>query len=136
MKTSHKIGLTVGVLALLALPAISWGVGVATSGPKGLGDAYAEKNSSQNWTAAQARFEDLYADIIATDRKITVAAEQKAADPGDKTAADTYLGTVNYCIGVVGEYNAEARKYLAADFRAADLPAEIDNYDPATDCKE
>ncbi|AWY05716.1 hypothetical protein SEA_GRETCHEN_28 [Microbacterium phage Gretchen] len=136
MKTSHKVLLTLGVLTVLALPAIGWGVGVAVSGPKGQGDAYAQKNSAQNWTAAQARFEELYADIVATDRKITVAAEQKAADPGDKTAADTYLGTVNYCISAVGEYNAEARKYLAADFRAADLPAQIDNYDPSTDCKE
>lgn len=124
------------IVAVVLAPLGAWGFTVATAGIKGQGDAHIKKSSAANWTAAQARFEDIYADIVATDRKLTVAAAQKAADPGDKTAADTYLGTVNYCITAVGEYNAEARKYMAADFRAADLPAQIDNYDRATDCKE
>ncbi|WDS52052.1 membrane protein [Microbacterium phage Caron] len=135
--SKKSIAITVAVvIGVLAIPAAVWGVNVATAGIKGQGDAHVVKSSASNWTAAQARFEELYADIEATDRKITVAAEQKAADPEDKTAADTYLGTVNYCLSVVGEYNAEARKYLAEEFRAADLPAQIDNHDPATDCKE
>lgn len=112
-----------------------WFLNVITSAPKGQGDAYATKNSAANWTAAQARFEDEYADIVATDRKITIAAAALKADPDDATAKDTYAGTVNYCLSIVGDYNADARKYLARDFRAADLPEQIDDSNPATDCK-
>lgn len=113
-----------------------WGISVAVSGPKGVGDAVIKKNSSENWTAAQAKFEDMYADIVASDRKIDVAAATLATDPEDKTFQQTYAGIQTYCLSVVGDYNAEARKYLAEEFRSADLPAEIDNYDPTTDCKE
>lgn len=117
-------------LALIA-GAIIWGINVATSPARGAGDAYASKNSAANWTAAQARFEDEYADIVATDRKITLT----AADAKDNsTRGDTYRGLVSYCLSAVGEYNADARKYLARDFRAADLPAQIETSDPSTDC--
>lgn len=125
------------VLFIVLAGAAWWGIGVATSGAKGQGDAIREKNSAENWVAAQARFEDMYADIEATDRKITVAFAALQSDPENKTYQQTYLGTVNYCLEVVGDYNAEARKYLAADFRAADLPQEIDGWAGSDlDCKE
>jgi hypothetical protein len=126
----------IGVVVVLAISAGIWALNVATSGPKGQGDALVKKNSAENWTAAQARFEDLYADIEATDRKITVAGAALAINPADQTAQQTYSGTVNYCLSIVGDYNAEARKFLAADFRASDLPNQIDNNSSATDCKE
>jgi hypothetical protein len=124
------------IIVTLVIGGAIWALNVATSGPRGQGDALIEQNSAENWTAAQARFEDLYADIEATDRKITVAGQAIAVNPNDKTAQQTYAGTVNYCLSVVGDYNAEARKYLAADFRASDLPTQIDNNSSATDCKE
>jgi hypothetical protein len=127
--------LVIVVLVIAALSAAGWGLSVALSAPKGQGEAYAQKNSAANWTAAQARFEDLYQEVLATDRKITVAADALALDPTDKTAQANHSGTVNYCIGVVGDYNAEARKYLAGDFKAADLPTEISNTNTETDCK-
>lgn len=136
MTGKAKATLIAFLIALVLVPLAAWGITVATAGIKGQGDAHIVKSSASNWTKAQARFEELYADIEATDRKITVAAEAKAADPTDKTAADTYLGTVNVCIGLVGDYNAEARKYLSEEFRSADLPARIDTRNPATDCKE
>ena len=37
---------------------------------------------------------------------------------------------------MVADYNAKARNYLAAEFRAADLPAQIDSLNPNTDCQE
>lgn len=123
------------VAIILILSAIIWGITVATSGVKGQGDAVIKKNSAENWTAAQARFEDLYAEIKAADDKIDVAQDALALDPEDKTLQTNLSGTTNYCISVVADYNADARKYLAADFKAADLPDQIDEFDTDTDCK-
>ena len=124
------------VIGVALLGAAGWGLSVLTSGPKGAGDAIAQKNSAANWTAAQARFEDLYAGVEAADRKIGLAAAGLAANPDDKTSQQTYAGVVSGCIDLVGDYNADARKYLAADFKAADLPDQITDIDPSTDCKE
>lgn len=136
MSTKKIIWLWIGAfLALILIGIAAWGFRVATAPIKGQGDAAITKYSAENWTAAQARFEDLYADIEATDRKIEVAQASLDADPDDKTAQQTLLGTKNYCLEVVGDYNAEARKYLAEDFKASDLPAQINNNQQSTDCK-
>lgn len=124
------------VLIASVLGVAAWGIKVATSGVRGQGDAEQQKNSASNWTAAQARFRQLHEDIFATDRKLDVLAAQAKADPADKVAQTTYAGTVSYCLGLVGTYNAEAKTYLSQDFRDADLPERIDNSDPTTDCKE
>lgn len=123
------------ILVAVLIGVGAWGFRVVTAPIKGAGDAAMTKSSAANWTAAQARFEDMYADIESADRKIEVAQKVLDANPQDKTAQQTLAGTVNYCIEVVGDYNAEARKYLAADFRAADLPEQINNHTPTTDCK-
>jgi hypothetical protein len=131
--------IAIGLLALLAIFAISaaaWAISVAVSGPKGQGDAIKTKNSSQNWTTAQARFEDLYAGIQAADKKAENAAAVLAKNPQDKTYQQTYSGIVSGCTDLVAHYNAESRKFLAADFKSADLPYQIDQTDPAFDCKE
>lgn len=138
---SKGIGLLfLGIVIILILGGLIgwgiWAITVATSQVRGQGDAIIEENSAENWTAAQARFEELYADIIATDRKIDVAYLALQEDPEDPTLKTNYTGTVNYCLTIVGEYNAEARKFLSEDFRAADLPEQINNNDPDTDCKE
>jgi len=124
------------VIVVVALVIGIWALRVATAEPKGRGDAVIEKNSAANWTKAQARFEELYAEIVATDRKVTLAHDLLATDPGNRTARDTYVGTRNVCLSFVADYNAAARTYLAADFRAADLPGQITDTDPTTDCKE
>lgn len=124
-----------GIIAMVT-GAIFWGVGVATSGVKGQGDAISQKNSAANWTAAQARFEDLYAGIQAKDQQIGVLYADKVANPKDMTAQQTYTGIVSACLKSVSEYNADSRKFLAADFKAADLPTEINTTDTRFDCKE
>jgi len=128
----------VGVLALLALCAVigigAWGFGVATSDVKGQGDAVRQKNDATNRIAAQERFEDLYQEIVQADRRITVMADAAERDPSAVNQTNL-TGAINYCLDVVGDYNAEARKYTAAEFRAADLPARIDDLDPSTDCQ-
>lgn len=138
MKTTTK-AISIGLLAVLGIfiiGAVIWGVGVAVSGPKGQGDAIKAKNSSANWTAAQARFEDLYAGIQAADKKAENAASILAKSPQDRTYQQTYSGIVSGCTDLVAQYNAESRKFLAADFKSADLPYQIDQTDPAFDCKE
>lgn len=122
------------VIALISIAA--WGFRVATAPVRGQGDAAITKYSAENWTAAQARFENEYQDVLATDQKIDLAADAATADPDDQTKADTLAGLRSYCLSAVADYNADARKYLSADFRAADLPDRIDTTDPATDCKE
>lgn len=109
---------------------------VFTSDIKGRGDTVIIKNSANNRIAAQQRFEDLFTEIKATDAKMTQAAADKKAFPGDHTYATIYAGLANHCQDAVASYDAEARKVTAELFRASDLPAQIDPTDPKTDCLE
>lgn len=113
-----------------------WAFNVGSSGVRGQGDALVQKNSAENWTAAQARFEQDYQDIVATDQKITNAWSALQFDPTDKTLQTNYSGLTSYCLSKVARYNADARSYLSEDFRSVDLPAEIPTSNIATDCKE
>ena len=132
-----SVGITIlAVIVVVAICWFAWGSRVLTSGIVGQGNAIIQKNSAENWTKAQGEFESIYAEIEATDRKITVAKAALDLDPEDLTAKQTYTGTQNVCLSMVADYNAKARNYLAAEFRAADLPAQIDSLNPNTDCQE
>lgn len=124
------------LLFSMALSAAAWGISVLVSDIKGQGDAIKKKNDAVNRIAASERFEERYQDILAADRRIDVMHNALSADPKSGVAQTNYAGAVNYCLEVVAEYNADARKYTAEQFRASDLPAQIDNLDSATDCKE
>lgn len=125
------------ILLLIVLLGTGWWVfRVATSDVKGQGDALIRKNSATNRIGAQQRFEELYADILASDRRIDTLAADAAANPDSQVAQTNLTGSITYCQDVVADYNALARSYTAQDFRAYDLPAQIDNLNPATDCKE
>lgn len=123
------------VVFVLLLSLALWGFGVFTSPLKGRGDAYKQQQSSTNRIAAQARFEDLIADIKATDAKLLTAKKAVKTDPGNQILQTNFTGLTNYCLDIVGDYNAESRKYLAKDFKAWDLPGQIDRTSPETDCK-
>lgn len=111
-----------------------WGISVFTSDVKGQGDAVKTVNSGDNRLAQQAYFEQTYADIKAADRKLDTLAADAKAHPTDTDARTRLIGAENYCQGLTGDYDAAARKEVAAKFRAVDLPAQIDTSDPATDC--
>jgi hypothetical protein len=128
--------IVVAVAFFAVLAAVIWMVGVGTSDLHGSGEAIKQRYNANNRIAAQERFEERFADIKAADRRIDVAKATLDADPADPTLRTNYTGAVQYCISAVGEYNADARKYTAEAFRAKDLPAQIDDTDPATDCKE
>jgi hypothetical protein len=138
-ESGKAAAILLGILAvvlIIAIPIGFWAFNVATSEIKGQGDAVIEKNSAENWTAAQAGFEQDYQDILSSDLKIMNAFEALQATPDDKTAQTNYTGLKSYCLSAVAKYNADARSYLSEDFRAADLPAEIDTRNSTTDCKE
>lgn len=132
--------LAVAFFVLLAFVAavggVIWALKVATSGVKGAGDQVRITNDGRNRVNAQEWFEGQFELIKATDRKLTLAAADKAAQPRDAFAATNYTGLVNRCQDIVAAYNAEANKVSRAAWRSLSLPAQIDNNDPATDCKE
>lgn len=116
------------VISLVAAGLIGWaiwGFNVATSGVRGEGDGEIQKNSSDNWVAAQADFEENYADYEATLVKIEFAADALESNPDDRISQTNYQGLVNYCASLVADYNADARNFLKEDFKAADLPDHI-----------
>lgn len=124
------------VIAIVLISLIGLGFFVfrtVTAEPKGRADAYRQQRSAANRIAQQAQFEDRFQDIQASDRKLDQARVDAAA--GDENAKIRYTGLLNYCEDAVAEYNANSRKYLAADFKSIDLPYQIDPTDPTTDCK-
>ena len=135
-------GISAGWILVLVLllvggvtSALMWGIGVATSGVKGQGDAIKINNSAENWTAKQAFFEDKFEAVKVADKKIALYASQVKADPKDRTAKDNLTGITSQCLNYVAEYNAESRKFLSKDWKSVDLPHQIDDLDPQTDCK-
>ena len=134
------VGWIVIVIVVALVGAAAWGITVAVSGIRGQGDAITENNSAENWTAAQAEFEQNYATIKADDIKITNAHQQLQTDPENTVFQTNYSGLVSHCLNLVADYNADARSFLSEDWRAADLPEQIETEgqfaDVATDCKE
>lgn len=119
----------IGILSFLAVIVVIVAVYVATvalSGPKGQGDAIIKKNSAENWTKAQSDFEQIYADVQATQQKIQNADQAAKADPNNKTKGQTLQGLQSYCASEVANYNAKSRSFLTQDFKSADLPYKLD----------
>lgn len=127
------------LIVLVGLISIGlWAFGVFTSDVKGQGDALKIRNEAANRIRAQEGFETLYHDIQASDRIIVISSETlKTANGADASRVRTELtGQKQYCTQLVGQYNAKARQFRSEDFRAADLPSEINQLDTRTDCKE
>lgn len=103
-----------------------WALGVFTSPIKGAGDAYKEQQSSNNRVFQQSFFEDTFADYESTVAKIGPAKDALKNDKDNPLLQEQLTGTINYCLDVVADYNAQSRKYLAADFKSADLPVQLD----------
>lgn len=129
----------IAVAACVAIPLLFAGIfalRVVLSDPVGEGTAIIQKNSANNRIAAQERFEQLYQDILAADKRIGVAKATLDSAPDDKTFLTNYTGTVNFCLQLVADYNANANKFSQEDFRSTALPYQIDVLNPTTDCKE
>lgn len=123
----------VGVVAVIVVGV--WVFNVATSDVRGQGDAERTKNAAPNRIAQQEGFHDRFQGILRLDRQINDAKIAWDVDPDDLTLRTNYNGLVSNCQTAVGEYNAQANKFTAEEFRDAELPAEINMNDPLTDCK-
>lgn len=130
------VWITAAVVFFGLLGAGVWAFKVATSDVKGRGDVVRKVNDADNRLFAQGNFLDLYNEVKATDQKLDGAAADKAAHPGDSFYETNFRGLVNHCMDARGQYNAAAKKITQAKFRDEDLPYQIDDSDPKTDCKE
>lgn len=149
-----KIILAVLLAVVIIAPVSIWGIRVATSDTRGAGNTEIERNSAENRIRAQAYFEQSFEDIKKFDLQIGDA--QKAYDDfvtnNPKPSADdlvaaqiygqqlnsrqvTLTGLQQQCQNTVANYDAEARKTLAAEWRSNELPYQIDDSSPETDCK-
>lgn len=124
------------IILVVVVSAALWAAGVFSAGTKGAGEAHKTNQSAPNRIAKQELFESLYADIQTADKRIdTMAAALKLA-PVNTEAQVRYTGAVTYCQQIVGQYNAEARKFSSFDWRDNQLPSSIDQTKPEFDCKE
>jgi hypothetical protein len=130
------IWITLAVLFVIGLSAGVWALSVGTSDVKGAGDATKTKNSGDNRIAAQEGFESLFQSVKAADKRVDIMAAAQKRTPDDTVAQINYTGAITFCTQAVADYNAKARQFTAADWRAPDLPYQIDESDPTTDCKE
>lgn len=135
-----RTGVVVAVVVavVLAIGAGMWALTVATSGVKGRGDAEVIKNEARNRIRAQEGFEKRYAAIKAADANIGITAAALKSDPDSVKLQTELRGQQMTCNSLVGEYNAASRSFTSEEFRAADLPYQIegDEVTPETDCKE
>jgi hypothetical protein len=113
-----------------------WAFKVATADVKGRGDVVRKVNDADNRLFAQGNFLDLYNEVKAADRKLDQAAADKAAHPHDTFFATTYTGLKAHCEDARAQYNAAAQKISQAKFRDENLPAQIEDSNPETDCQE
>jgi len=123
------------VLGIILLSWAGYAASVALSGPKGVGDAIKTKNSASNWTAAQKEFEQRYEEVKALDKIIKTHADALAKNPDNQILQTNVTGVTAGCISAVADYNADSRSYLMEDFKSVDLPYQIDDSLPSTDCK-
>lgn len=110
------------IIAVALIWWAGWAISVATSGPKGQGDATKINNSAANWTEKQAKFEKLYATVQTEKELVALHKELTAANPEDKTQRQTLAGIQSACIASVNDYNAESEKVLSRDWKSPDLP--------------
>lgn len=138
MSASFRVWL-VGTFIVILVGLLSvgiWYFNVETSDVRGAGNAEIAKNEAGNRIRAQEGFEKYYQGIVSADASINITADALKADPESLKMQTELRGQKQACVKLVGEYNAKARSFSQADFRAADLPFEIDTTNPQTDCKE
>lgn len=131
------------------LSAAVLGINVATAGIVGKANVHIQNQSAGNRIVQQAGFETAWADVRKYDQQVKDAAVALADwDKANVGKADNAVGTLaaqrmylasvvtglkQQCQTTVENYNADARKTLAMDWRAADLPSQIEIADH---CKE
>lgn len=138
VKGTVHVGIWIGVVIVVfgGIAIAVWGFGVGTSDIKGRGDAEIIKNDARNRIRAQEGFETMWNTVITADKNLTLTAEALAKTPDSAKLQTELTGQQMICNDAVGIYNAAARKFTQEEFRAADLPVQIDITKSETDCKE
>jgi len=133
-----RVGVVLGVAMFVfgVFGVLHWGFGVFTSDVKGRGDAEIVKNEAYNRIRAQEGFWVRHQGILQADKNLNLTAEQLKSTPDSVKLRTELNGQKMICNELVGQYNAAAHKFTQRDFRDAELPFEINDADPATDCKE
>lgn len=130
------------IAAVLLIGAAIWVISVLVSPARGTGNAYAAKNSANNFIEQQALFvsrnEDYRVKLVQIkDAQNMVKAEISAPQPTDGLAAyeaqrqlsndhATVQQFVVSCQRDATEYNTAGQLYLAQDFKNAGLPYRLD----------
>jgi hypothetical protein len=145
-----KIGFIVVVVMIVfgIIGAGVWAIGVATSGVAGQGNAISQKNSSENWTQQQGRFQQLFVYVRQADEQLTNDTQslndfykQYPNYKGNGQAVDPVLDNLNTlvnavkadkatCQGNQNDYEALGNTFLAQDFRDHGLPKIFSASDP------
>jgi hypothetical protein len=131
-----------GVVFVLFIVALLWGLGVIASPVRGAGNAYSQKNGAGNFISAQHGFVADDNEYKTTKLKIIdarrVVAEDKASPlPTDGLAAyeheqrvtadsATVQQLTQHCQDVAVDYNTRAGSYLSQDFLGVNLPTQLD----------
>lgn len=123
------VGLVVIGLVVVAI------VGLATTGSiffqaeaakRTLAPRITKQNyDSRNVIQKQEMFESLYRDIHGYQANIKIAADAYKQSPTSFNQTNL-VGVKQQCVNTVEQYDAEARKITSRDWRAADLPYQID----------
>ena len=132
-----RIGVWIGVIIVVCalVSGVVWGIGVGLSNINGKGNAIKTKNDAKNRIQAQELFVQTYNDIQAQVKNVKIAKRAYQARNGAFERTN-YFGAQQVCQQAVADYDALVRKYTAQDFRPADLPAQIDESDPAFNCQQ
>lgn len=131
MKVSKIIGLgLLGVALVWLLIAAIWGLGVATAGIYGRGEAEKRLESAQFRIVAYDHFFNQYASIKSLEGQIDELTAQLAGlTPGTRDytyVSSSLAGVKGLRHTAIQQYNADARKsYTEGQFRDASLPYQI-----------
>ena len=117
------------VVIWLAVAGI-WGLGVATAGIYGRGEAYKQIQSADFRIAAYEKFFNQYASIKTLEGQIDELTAQLALlEPGTRSydlTLSSLTGTKGLRHSAIQQYNADARKdWTEGQFRDNDLPYQI-----------
>lgn len=136
LSTGQFIFRALGIVAGVCLVAlVIWIIEIGFSSVAGRGNAEIARNSAENWTTQQARFEELYAQIRVDDANLSVLKTALDADPTNPLKQTEFTGLQLNCKNNTAEYDALARTFMAENFRDTDLPFQIDVTNPLTDCE-
>ncbi len=122
--------LVLAVVLVWGIAAGAWGLGVATGGLYGSGEAYKQIHSADFRIVAYDHFFNLYASIKSLEGKIDELTDTLAVlEPGTRAYNYTLTalaGTKGLRHEAIQQYNADAQKdWTEGQFRDNDLPYQI-----------